>query len=94
MRSAIKQVLAGSILVLTGLGSANADINRSLNSVCVDAKVQQPDVNQKLQQVEASYRSKLANFYQGVSCQGKALVDTSARTDDPAEHQWAKQADE
>lgn len=59
-------------------GFAHADINTSLQTVCTNAKEQaKQTVNKKMEKVHVTYRAKLANYYAGVSCNGKSLIHTS-----------------
>ena len=78
MLNLLKKTLITASAALLISGAAQADINKSLQSVCSNAKQQDSaKLNDRLKDVQGSYKTKLANYYTGVSCSGKNLIHTA-----------------
>lgn len=69
-----KTLMLGTVLLFAS-GAAQANINASLKRVCVNA---QTDGSQQAEKTESTqqkrYEARLASFYKGISCDGKALL--------------------
>ncbi len=81
----MKTVLRNSLVSCAALfvlsTSVHADINTSLQTVCSNAKsAVNQTVDKKIKQVQGDYRAKLANYYKGVSCNGKSLLTLSSNS--------------
>ena len=76
----LKSVITASALSLTMAFAAQADINTSLQQVCDNAKQQNKVVHISAKKASAKdFQSRLVNYYNGVSCQGKSLLHTSMK---------------
>ena len=76
----LKSVITASVLSLSMAFSAQADINTSLQQVCDNAKQQSKVVLTSTNKASAKdFQSRLVNYYNGVSCQGKSLLHTSMK---------------
>ena len=82
MQKIIKKISAISLtpaaVLLATTFSVQADINMSLHNACENAKQQTKSVEKASDNSsQSAYKLKLANYYAGVSCQGKSLIHTS-----------------
>lgn len=79
----LKQIRITTVLAIAAVafaGYAHADINTSLNTVCNKAKTKNSTelVEKNKSTQNSSYKAKLANYYAGVSCEGKTLISASS----------------
>lgn len=66
------------ITTLAFASTAQADINTSLKTVCSNAKLQSNvQTEAKTKATNNHYNSRLANYYAGISCDGKSLINSS-----------------
>lgn len=79
------KLLRNTVLVcvtpLIFVSNAQADINTSLKTVCSNAKSQNSEqMAEKNKATNNHYNTRLANYYAGISCDGKSLISSSTNS--------------
>lgn len=78
MLKIVKTSLAIATVSLAFAGTAQADVNVALQNICTIVKADdKSELRKKMKKVQASYKLKLQDYYNGISCGGDSLIRTA-----------------
>lgn len=78
MLKIVKTSLVIAAASLTFSGTAQADVNAALQNICTIVKADdKSELRKKMKKVQANYKLKLQDYYNGISCGGESLIRTA-----------------
>ena len=78
MLKIVKTSLAIATVSLAFAGTAQADVNVALQNICTIVKADdKSELRKKMKKVQADYKLKLQDYYNGISCGGNSLIRTA-----------------
>lgn len=78
MLKLVKTSIAIAAVSFAVSGTAQADVNVALQNICTIVKADdKSELRKKMKKVQADYKLKLQDYYNGVSCGGNSLIRTA-----------------
>ena len=78
MLKIVKTSIAIATVSLAFAGTAQADVNVALQNICTIVKADdKSELRKKMKKVQADYKLKLQDYYNGISCGGDSLIRTA-----------------
>lgn len=75
MLKIVKTSIAIAAVSLAISGTAQADVNVALQNICTIVKADdKTELRKKMKKVQADYKLKLQDYYNGISCNGESLI--------------------